>query len=156
VSARHRVAAWAILACGWSVASQAAVLADNPLARYVSLSPPDCADASRIIAEDAPAPVNETYARVQHIGDPGTEELAGEIANPVTWDVGAVSGLHVRSPAASQRGFRDIGLPVGTSAFQMECGAAGFLINSWQFAHAAPLFGEGPSVSIARDLSPAP
>lgn len=156
MSAVRRIAPWAFAACCGSWAAQGAVLADNPLARYVTLSPPDCADASRIIAEDAPAPANETYARVQHIGDPGTAELAGEIANPVTWDVGAVSGLHVSSPAASQRGFRDIGLPAGASAFQMECGAAGFLVNSFQFAHAAPLFGEGPSVSIARNLSPAP
>ncbi|HEX3096693.1 MAG TPA: hypothetical protein VHQ02_03185 [Usitatibacter sp.] len=130
--------------------------ADNPLARFTTLSAPDCAGASNIIAEDADAPPNVTYIRVQHIGDPGTAELAGEVANPVTWDVGEVSGLHPRTPALSQRGYRDVGLPEGTSAFQLECGAAGFLINSWQFSHASPLFGEGPSASIARDLSPAP
>jgi hypothetical protein len=130
--------------------------ADNPLARFTTLSPPDCAGAGNIVAEDAAVPPNATYIRVQHIGDPGTAELAGEVANPVTWDVGQVSGYHARTPALAQRGYRDVGLPQGTSAFQLECGAAGFLINSWQFSHASPLFGEGPSASIARNLSPAP
>jgi hypothetical protein len=130
--------------------------ADNPLARFTTLSPPDCAGAANIVAEDAAVAPNATYIRVQHIGDPGTAGLAGEVANPVTWDVGEVSGYHARTPALSQRGYRDVGLPQGTSAFQLECGAAGFLINSWQFSHASPLFGEGPSASIARNLSPAP
>lgn len=130
--------------------------ADNPLARFRTLSPPDCAGAGNIIAEDAAAPSNATYIRVQHIGDPGTAELAGEVANPVTWDVGQVSGYRASDPALAQRGYRDVGLPQGASAFQLECGVAGFLLNSWQFSHASPLFGEGPSASIARDLSPAP
>jgi hypothetical protein len=134
----------------------AARAADNPLARFPTLSAPDCTGVENLVAEDAAAPVNATYIRVQHIGDPGTAELAGEVMNPVTWDVGQVTGLHVATPAASQRGYRDVALPVGSSAFQLECGAAGFLINSWQFAHAAPLFGEGPSASVARDLSPEP
>lgn len=142
------------LACA-ALAFDAAAL-DNPLARYATLSAPDCAGSPNLIAEDAPAPVNQTYVRVQHIGDPGTAELAGEVANAVTWDVGDLSGYHALSRAQSQRGFRDIGLPIGSSAFQLECGTAGFLINSWQFSHHSPLIGEGPSASIARDLSPAP
>lgn len=144
------------LALALAVLGLACRAADNPLARFATLSPPDCAGASNIIAEDAAAPTNVTYVRVQHIGDPGTAELAGEVANPVAWDVGQVSGLHPANPALSQRGYRDVGLPEGASAFQLECGAAGFLINSWQFSHASPLSGEGPSASVARDLSPAP
>ena len=145
-----------VLALAFAALALDAAARDNPLARYATLSPQDCAGASNLIAEAAPAPVNQTYIRVQHIGDPGTAELAGEVSNAVTWDVGQVSGDHAAAPAQSQRGFRDIGLPIGSSAFQLECGAAGFLINSWQFSHHSPLFGEGPSASIARDLSPAP
>ncbi len=137
------------LSCALAQAAQ-----DNPLARYAALSPPDCAGPENIIAELAAAPVNQTYLRVQHIGDPGTEELEREIANVVTWDVGEVSGFH--APAYAQRGYRDIGLPIGSSAFQLLCGTSGFLINTWAFSHAAPLFGEGPSASIARDLDPPP
>jgi len=133
-----------------------AAAVDNPLARYVTLSAPDCAGVGNLVAENAAAPVNETYIRVQHIGDPGTAELAGEVANPVTWDVGDVTGYHAAARTRSQRGYRDVGLPDGASAFQLECGAAGFLVNSWQFSHRSPLFGEGPSASVARDLSPAP
>src|SRR5258708_37019850 len=127
---------------------------DNPLARYAALSPPDCAGPENIIAELAEAPANRTYLRVQHIGDPGTEELEREVANLVTWDVGEVSGFH--APPGAQRGYRDIGLPVGSSAFQLLCGTSGFLINTWAFSHSAPLFGEGPSASIARNLDPPP
>ena len=54
----------------------AAAIAPNPAARDVVLSGGDCAGAANIVAEDAPAPSNETFIRVQHIGDPGTEELA--------------------------------------------------------------------------------
>lgn len=139
-----------------ALALATAARADSPLARFPTLSPSDCTGVENLVAEDAPAPANATYIRVQHIGDPGTAELAGEVAHPVTWDVGEFTGLHVAAPATSQRGFRDAGLPAGASAFQLECGAAGFLINSWQFAHASPLFGEGPSASVARDLSPNP
>ncbi len=144
---------WLIAASSlWYALGQAAQ--DNPLARYVGLSPPDCAGPENIIAELAEAPANQTYLRVQHIGDPGTEELEREIANLVTWDVGEVSGFH--APPDAQRGYRDIGLPVGSSAFQLFCGTSGFLINTWAFSHSAPLFGEGPSASIARNLDPPP
>ncbi|MET0441194.1 MAG: hypothetical protein ABW071_04340 [Casimicrobiaceae bacterium] len=125
-------------------------------ARYRVVSGVDCVDATNLVAELAPAPLNATYMRVQHIGDPGTAELAGAIANDVTWYVGALSGYSV--PAATraqvQRGYRDIGLPEPSSAFQLGCNAAGFVLNSRSFAHAAPLVLEGPSVSIARDLDP--
>jgi hypothetical protein len=144
--------ALALSAALFAVSSYAA--APNPAARLSALSLPDCTGPANMLAEDAAAPANATFMRVQHIGDPGTDELAREIANAVTWDVGALTGFH--APAGSQRGYRDVGLPVGTSAFQLDCGTAGFLINTWQFSHKVALVGEGPSVSIGRDLVPAP
>jgi len=60
------------------------------------VSAPDCVDATNFVAEFDPAPVNVTYMRVQHIGDAGTPELAGEVANPVTGDVGRLTGLSAR------------------------------------------------------------
>ena len=125
-------------------------------ARYRTVSEADCVDATRMIAELAPAPLNATYLRVQHVGDPSTAELAGEIANVVTWDVGALSGLHVpvAAYAQSQRGYRDLGPPDSASAFQLWCDGAGFVLDSRRFAHASPLTLEGPSVSVARDLAP--
>ncbi|HUR88742.1 MAG TPA: hypothetical protein VMZ74_06625, partial [Ramlibacter sp.] len=68
---------------------------------------------------------------------------------PISWDVGRYTGLPFA--ADSQRGFRDAD---GNSAFQLRCTEAGFFINSATFTHAAPLVGEGPNVSIARDLFP--
>ena len=142
------------LAC--AAAGTPAAAADYVDARYRVVSGPDCTDARQMVAEFAPAPVNTTYLRVQHVGDPATAELADEIANAVTWDVGALSGLHV-PPAAyaqAQRGYRDAGPPDPASAFQLWCGSAGFVLDSRRFSHAAPLVLEGPSVSAARDLDP--
>src|SRR5258706_14678720 len=98
---------------------------------------PACADAANIIREEAPAPANATYLRVQHMGDPGTPEWLGEIANTITWDVGALTGLH--APPSAQRGYRDAGPPGAASAFQLQCESAGFLINTRTFSHAFPL-----------------
>lgn len=130
---------------------------DQSPALQRTISAPDCVDASRMVAEFDPAPLNVTYLRVQHIGDPGTAELAGEVANPVSWDVGRVTGLSPPSSlhATTQRGFRNAGPPVESSAFQLWCNGAGFWINSRQFSHAAALTLEGPSASVTRDLAPA-
>jgi hypothetical protein len=117
-----------------------------------STSVAGCPDAANIIREDATAPPNVTALRVQHMGDPGTPEWLGEIANTITWDVGALTGLHV--PPAAQRGHRNEGPPVAASAFQLQCDSAGFLINTRTFSHSVPLVGEGPSASVGRDLIP--
>lgn len=106
-----------------------------------------------MVAQSAPAPRDVTHLRVQHIGDPGTAEHAGMIANPVTWRAGEFTGFHPADPPASQRGYRDVGPPDPASVFQLACEGAGFLINSWQFSHRHALVGEGPSGSVARELS---
>lgn len=120
------------------------------------ISAPDCVDATNFVREFEPAPFNVTYMRVQHIGDVGSAELAGEVAYPVTWNVGQFTGL-VPAPgteAQTQRGYRDAGPPSPASAFQLACRGAGFYIDSRSFYHRLPLVLEGPSASIARDLSP--
>jgi hypothetical protein len=126
----------------------------NPAARYRLLAAPDCAGPANIIAEAATGPLNQTFIRVQHIGDLDTDELSDEIAHEITWDVGSMTGLHVNS--FYQRGYRDAPPPVTASAFQLACESAGFFINSFQFEHSKPLFGEGPSASIGRTLDPPP
>jgi hypothetical protein len=128
-----------------------ALAQDNPAARFRTMSAPDCASAASIIAEAADAPTNRTYLRVQHMGDPGTPELEGEVANVVTWDVGSRTGYFPSSMENAQRGYRDV---TGDSAFQLGCAGAGFHIDTSRFSHAAPLVGEGPSASIARDFAP--
>lgn len=134
----------------------ASAAAAQDYAQFRVISAPDCVDASHMVPELDPAPINSTYLRVQHIGDPGTPELVGEIANPVTWNVGQFTGFF--PPPANyvqaQRGFRDIGPPDPASAFQLWCNGAGFLINTRQFRHASPVTLGGPNVSVARDLAP--
>jgi hypothetical protein len=142
----------AIATCivGVLLASAAGVRAqDSPFARFRTLSPPDCLDASGMVVEYDDAPFNRTFVRVQHMGDPGTVELAQQVANTVTWDVGAMTGLTL--PGGSQRGYVD--LP-GRNAFQAACSGAGFYIDTATFAHTAPLVGEGPNVSVGRDFAP--
>src|SRR4051812_44785660 len=118
----QHIAASLLLAGAFAVFPAAA---DNPAARSTTLSSPDCASPSDFVVQYDPAPKNRTYMRVQHMGDVGTLEQAQQVAHAVTWDVGQVSGLH--APSAAQRGYRDEGLPVGASAFQLACGSAGFL-----------------------------
>jgi hypothetical protein len=125
--------------------------AQNPLARGSAVSPADCAATNDMVGEFAPAPTDRTYMRVQHMGDPGTEELERQVANIVTWDVGAVTGFDV--PAQAQRGYGNEPPPAGTSAFQLLCNGAGFFINTFRFSHRSPLVGEGPNVSVARDFT---
>jgi hypothetical protein len=148
VNARLAAASVALLGCCASWAQ------DNPAARYVVLSAPDCSGPQNVIAEAAPAPANVTHMRVQYMGDPGSPELASEIANAVTWDAGLFTGLH--APATAQRGYRDEGPPVAANAYQLSCGSAGFLINTHTFSHRVAIFGAGPSVSVARALDPGP
>ncbi|HET9653545.1 MAG TPA: hypothetical protein VFP36_15205, partial [Usitatibacter sp.] len=69
----------------------------------------------------------------------------------VTWDVGAMTGFDAAPEA--QRGYRNQPPPDAASAFQLACEGAGLFIDTMQFSHHSPLVGEGPSVSVARDLS---
>ena len=125
-------------------------------ARYRVMSAPDCIDATNILAEYAPAPRNATYMRVQHMGDLGTPELAGQIAGVVTWDVGTLSGYSVPPELRprAQRGYRNFAPPNHSSAFQLWCNGAGFVIDSRRFPHTEPIILAGPSVSVARELDP--
>lgn len=126
----------------------------DPPAPVAFVSEPDCPGPANIIREEDAAPLGMTFMRVQNMGDPGTPEFLGEIANAVTWAVGDYTGYHPANPAAVQRGFRDAGPPTLANAYQLGCDGAGFLLNTWQFSHAVPLVGEGPNLSIARDFVP--
>jgi hypothetical protein len=126
-------------------------MAQSALSRGHALSPADCASPADMVAEAAAAPVDRTYLRVQHMGDPGTPELEQQVAHAITWDAGLETGLE--APPAAQRGFRDAPPPAAANAFQLWCDGAGFVIDTRSFPHHAPLVGEGPSVSVARDFS---
>jgi hypothetical protein len=68
------------------------LLADHRGASVRVVSAADCVDATNFVAEFGPAPVDVPHMRVQHIGDVGTPELTGKVANPVTWDGGRFTG----------------------------------------------------------------
>lgn len=134
--------------------ASATIIEGNPLSRSVMVSAPDCVGPWNIIREEGVVPASETSLRVQHMGDPGTPEWLGEIANEITWNVGEFTGFDARTQRA-QLGFRNEGPPTAASAFQLHCDEAGFFINTWQFAHTQPVEGAGPSASVARDVIPA-
>jgi hypothetical protein len=146
----------AVAAMAMLIASAAAGDDDYGGAFVRVLSAPDCVDAANFVAGVDPAPVNATYMRVQHIGDVGTAELAEQVANLVTWDVGQFTGLSLprATHAQTQRGYRDAGPPNPASAFQLACNAAGFYIDSRRFSYTKPVLLGGPNVSIARELVP--
>ena len=133
---------------------QAGAAAVNTLERGALLSSQaaQCLGPADFVTQYAPPAPGRMRMRVQNIGDPGTLELAQEVANPVSWDVGLVTGL--RSAPASQRGYRDDGPPVGSSAFQLACDGAGFFINTFQFEHKVALPGDGPNAYLGQDFDP--
>jgi len=152
-SARWKTIAALLLLSGCGGGGGSSSGTPSPATFYVSA--PDCAGPANIIAEDAPAPKDATFMRVQHVGDPGTAELAEEVAHQITWPVGDYTGFYPPDTTA-QRGYRDVATPDPASAFQLACGSAGAFINTWEFSHRAPLTGEGPSASVARDPAVAP
>jgi hypothetical protein len=147
--------AFALTACGSGGGDDSSSPPPSPPPTFVSA--PDCVTPANLIAEETVAPKNATFMRVQHMGDLGTAELAGQISNPVTWPVGDLTGFYPSAEAlaaGAQRGYRDAPPPIAASAFQLWCGDAGFLINTFQFSHKLPLAGEGPSISLAREPVP--
>ena len=108
-------------------------------------------------------PPNATYLYVRGMGDPGTEELEGEVANTVTWDASFYTGFRPRGRYwyLSQRGYANVGPPIGTNVFQVQGHDAGFLINTYQFNHTQPTttpWGAqdgGPHIAYERRFSPA-
>jgi len=136
------------LTLGLLLQAAGAAASDSPFSRYRTLSAPDCSDVSQMVVEFEPAPTDRTYLRVQHMGDPGSVELAEQVAYGVTFDAGAFTGL--TTLASAQRGFVD---RPGSNVFQVDCTRAGFYIDTATFVHASPLVGEGPNVSVVRDFS---
>lgn len=139
-----------------AVAAPAVAITDYSQAQYRLLSGPECVtDASRIVPQETPVPPNLTFLRVRHMGDPGTLARLWQVAWPVGWDVGEVTGLRPPQPVAQwQRGYLDLGLPAGTNAFQLHCTAAGFMVNTWSFPHDVPVVGGGPHAVLERSFDP--
>lgn len=135
----------------------AQAITDYERAEYRAIAGPECiTDPGRIVAQYIPMPPNINVLRVRHMGDPDTLARLWQIAWPVSWDVGEVTGLRPPAPASLwQRGFLDMGLPSGTNAFQVHCTAAGFMINTWSFPHSVPVIGGGPHATLERVFSPA-
>ena len=134
----------------------AAAIDDYSRAQYRLLSGPECVtDPGRIVSQDAAVPPNRTVLRVRHMGDPGTIERLWQVAWPVTWDVGGLTGFRPPAPVSQwQRGLLDYGLPWATNAFQLHCAGAGFMINTWSFPHAVPVIGGGPHAILERNFDP--
>jgi len=83
-------------------------------------------------------PDDRTFFIVRHMGEPGSAELRDQISGFVTWDPGVFTGLHIPPGLRlySQRGFRNDSF-YGSSAYQLQCRSAGFLINTYSFDHAS-------------------
>jgi hypothetical protein len=121
---------------------------------------------NRLAQQYEPIPVNETWARIRHMGDVGTAQLEQQIANRVYSDRSAKTGLTV--PALPffgrgyyQRGFEDDPAR-GTNVYQVLGTAFGWHINTYQFGHERPIecppgfevCGGGPNIAYSRAFDP--
>lgn len=131
-------------------------ISDYARAEYRAIAGPECiTDPGRIVSQNTRMPPNINVLRVRHMGDPDTLARLWQVAWPVSWDVGEVTGLRPPAPASLwQRGFLDLGLPSGTNAFQVHCTGAGFMINTWSFPHTVPVIGGGPHATLERVFEP--
>ncbi|MDC0711045.1 hypothetical protein POL68_21415 [Stigmatella sp. ncwal1] len=127
----------------------------NPQIR--AISSPECVGVDAIRSQVQPILTdNHFYLNVRHMGDPGSAELAGEVANLVTWDAGQYTGFTPPFPYENwQRGYYNYGPPTGSNAFQAYCYNIGSMINTWGFPHTVPVTGGGPhSVYEVRYSNP--
>lgn len=124
---------------------------DRLVSEYAFQQPPDWVP-----------PPNKTWYYVRGMGDPGTDELLNQVANLVDWDASVYTGFRPEGTelAQAQRGYRNLGPPIGTNAFQVQGHHAGFLINTHGFSHTLPTttpWGEedgGPHIAYERRFSP--
>jgi hypothetical protein len=124
----------------WAIAAYRSVLIpakDEPYANASSIR-----SQADIALEDG-----HLRAIVRHMGAPGSEELAREVATSVSWDVGAVTGMHVEPPARRpqvQRGCYD---RPNANAYQIDGPHLGSFISTSSFNHSAPIRGGGQNVA---------
>lgn len=120
---------------------------DYANARFTPIYTAEAIGVNRLLPEyalqqppDWLPPPNATYVYVRGMGDPGTEELENEVASTVGWDASFYTGFRPNGPYwyLSQKGYANLGPPIGTNVFQVQGYYAGFLINTWQFSHTVP------------------
>jgi len=127
------------------------------IGRRVLLAPECATDLSRLHPQYPALRPGRFYLMVREHGDPGTPEWLGQVANPVTWDVGSYSGLRPPAPVGDwQRGYYDSGGAIGTSAVQWHCSDVGFLMNTYAFTRTVPVVGGGPHIAYEHKFLPRP
>jgi hypothetical protein len=139
-----------------AVSPPAQAISDYALAQYRLLAERECVDdPGRIVPQGASLAPNRDYVLVRHMGDPDTLARLWQVAWPVTWDVGEVTGFRPPQPTwIWQRGYQDLAMPRGTNAFQFHCRTAGFMINTWGFPHTRPVAGGGPHMTLQHEFLP--
>jgi len=96
-----------------------------------------------------PLPQDQWLMIVRYMGNPDSPDNPAEffeaIDYPVTWDASGYTGFTPPEPISDwQRGFYNLGPPIGTNAFQLHCDSAGSLINTFSFDHSYEIVGGGP------------
>lgn len=148
--------------CGWLLAASllgsAALLPAAASTPWRPLVEPECiVDLARVQPQHPRREPNRFYLLVRNQGEPGSAEWLGQVANPVTWDVGQYSGFRPPLPYASwQRGYYDLGPPSGTSAVQLHCRQAGFMLNTYSYTRSSPIRGGGPNISYEHAFAHRP
>jgi len=147
-------------ALGFFVFSVPSFAVDNYAnAEFDEIHSYQCINSNRVKSQFDSYTPNLVYMKVRHHGDPGTAELLNQVATSVGYDVSVYSGYQPPfSPLVglsyAQRGYYDLGPPDGSSAVQVYCANAGFMINTYQFSHAVPVTGGGPNVAYDVEFRP--
>jgi hypothetical protein len=145
------VLAWSLIA----IAASPNTAAGTP---WRTLVEPECIlDLGRVQPQHPKREPNQFYLMVRHQGEPGGAEWLGQVANPVSWDVGLYSGWRPPLPYATwQRGYYDLGPPSGTSAVQLHCRQVGFMLNTYSYTRTSPIDGGGPNIAFEHAFAARP
>ena len=90
--------------------------------------------------------------QVRHMGDPGTRELAQEIAHNITWNASGLTGVAPSGweQGAGQRGCYD---REGANAFQSAGAEFASWINTSSWTHTVGVRGGGPQAQVYANLN---
>lgn len=109
----------------------------SPCVRTIVASPQNLNGGS--IFSEGLSPRDLWTVEVRYMGDNNSPERLGQVANQITWNVGAVTGLSTSS--SNTRGYLNV---FNHNAFQADGASFGSHIHSWSFPHTNGVPGGGP------------
>ncbi len=149
-----------------ALAAPALAVEDYALAQFEPLYESEAILPERIATQYQEVPANQTWVRIRHMGDQGTDQLTQQAANPVASDRSQKTGLFIPEDSLIprhlfQRGFEDRPA-LGTNVYQVYGHGFGWHVNTFRFAHEGPIecpelapeCQGGPNIDYGRTFDP--